>query len=182
MSVDWNPKHWNWNPKHWNWNPRHWTPKRRRRVLIGVVVGLLVYPVLGTLALWTGFVEWVIRSEDVKVEIDNPSYTIWPGRVHLKHVKIYVNGDTQFILEGSDLLTNFSLFGFLRHHIHVSTLQAHDVHYQMRVQVKDQTGMKERLAAYPRLEGLPGVNVIHEKVAAKTEEREQSWTVQVDGL
>jgi len=171
-----------WNPKHWEWNPKHWSPRRRRRVLIGVILGLLVYPVVGTLALWTGFVEWVSRSEDVRVEIDNPSYTIWPGRVHLKHVKIYVNGDTQFILEGSDLLTNFSLFGFLRHRVHVSTLQAHDVRYQMRVQVKDQRGMKERLAAYPRLEGLPGVNVIHEKAAEKTEAREQTWTVQVDGL
>jgi len=142
-----------------NWNPKHWTPKRRRRALIIAVVALLAYPVLGTLALWTGFVEWVIRSEDVRVDFANPSYTIWPGRVHLKHVKIYVNGDTQFILEGSDLLTDFSLFAFFKHHIHVTDLSAHDVRYQMRVQVKDQRGMKERLAAYPRLEGLPGVNV-----------------------
>jgi hypothetical protein len=163
-------------------NPKHWTPKRRRRVLFGVIVGLLAYPVLGTLALWTGFVEWIIRSEDIRVELANPSYTIIPGRVHLKHVKIYLNGDTQFILEASDLLTNFSLFGFFRHRVHVTELAAHDVHYQMRVQVKDQTGMKERLAAYPRLEGLPGVNVIHEAVAAQTEKREQSWTVAVEGL
>jgi hypothetical protein len=165
-----------------NWNPRHWTPKRRRRVLVGVIIGLLAYPVLGTLALWTGFVEWVIRSEDVRVDIDNPSYTIWPGRVHLKHVKIYMNGDTQFILEASDLVTNFSLIGFLKHQVHVSELAARDVRYQMRTQVEDQTGMKERLAAYPRLEGLPGVNVIHERAAAKAEEREPEWTVAVDGL
>jgi len=164
------------------WNPRRWTTKRRRRVIVGVVVALLAYPVLGTLALWTGFVEWVIRSEDVRVDIDNPAYTIWPGRVHLKHVKIYVNGDTQFILEGSDLLTNFSLLGFFKHRVHVTELAAHDVHYQMRTQVKDQTGMKERLAAYPRLEGLPGKNVIHENVAAESEPREQEWTVAVDGL
>ncbi len=165
-----------------DWNPKHWSARRRRRVLIAVVLGLLAYPVLGTLALWSGFVEWVIRSEDVKVELQNPSYTIWPGRVHLKHAKIYVNGDTQFILEGTDLVTHFSLFGFLRHRIHVSTLQAHDVHYQMRVQLKDQTGMKERLAAYPRLEGLPGVNSVQEKVAEHTEKRESPWTVAVEGL
>jgi len=165
-----------------NWNPKRWTAKLRRRVLVGVVLGLLAYPVLGTLALWTGVVEWVIRSEDVRVDIDNPSYTIWPGRVHLEHVKIYMNGDTQFILEANELVTNFSLFGLLRHRVHVSELSARDVHYQMRTQVRDQTGMKERLAAYPRLEGLPGVNVIHENVAAKTEKREQEWTVAVEGL
>ena len=174
-----------YNPKHWDlgqWNPKHWTPQRRRRVLFGVIVGLLAYPVLGTLALWTGFVEWAVRSEDVKVELTNPSYTIWPGSVHIKHVKIYVNGDTQFILEGSNFLANFSLFGFFRHRIHVRDLAARDVRYQMRVQVKDQRGMHERLVAYPRLEGLPGVNVIEEKVAEQTETREPSWTVAVEGL
>ena len=60
------------------------------------IVALLAYPVLGTLASWTGFVEWAIRDEDVKVEISNPAYTIWPGRIHMKFVRIYVNGDTQF--------------------------------------------------------------------------------------
>jgi len=175
MSLD-------WNPNHWNWNPKRWTPKRRRRVLVAAIVALLAYPVLGTLALWTGFVEWVIRSEDVRVDIDNPSYTIWPGRVHLAHVKIYVNGDSQFILEAHELRTNFSLLGFLRHRVHVTELVAQDVRYQMRTQIEDQTGMKERLAAYPRLEGLPGKNVIHENVAAKAEGREQEWTVAVEGL
>jgi hypothetical protein len=81
-------------------------PKRRRRLVIGAVVALLIYPVLGTLALWTGFVEWVARSEDLRLEIDNPSYTIWPGRIHMKNVKIYMNGDTQFILEGKDLCSS----------------------------------------------------------------------------
>ena len=31
----------------------------------------------------TGFVEWVARSEDLRLEMDNPSYTIWPGRIHM---------------------------------------------------------------------------------------------------
>jgi hypothetical protein len=157
-------------------------PKRRRRVIVGAIVALLAYPVLGTLALWTGFVEWVIRDEDVKVEISNPSYTIWPGRIHMKFVRIYVNGDTQFILEGHDLLASISVLELVRHRIHVTKLAAHHVRYQMRMQVKKEKGNEKRLAAYPPLEGLPGVNVVHEKTAEKTEKREQSWTVQVDGL
>jgi hypothetical protein len=52
----------------------------------------------------------------------------------------------------------------------------------MRVQVKDPKGMEERLKAYPKLEGLPGKNVISENVAEKSEERETTWTVVVDGL
>jgi len=30
-----------------NWNPKHWTPKRRRRVLIGVIVALWCTQLLG---------------------------------------------------------------------------------------------------------------------------------------
>lgn len=156
--------------------------KRRRRVLTGVVVALLAYPVLGTLALWTGFVEWLAASEDMRLVIDNPAYTIFPGRIHMKKVRLYMNGDTQFILEGQDLFTSISVLELLRHRIHVTRLAAHDVHYQMRVQVKDPKGIERRLAAYPKLEGLPGANTVREEVAAQTEEREESWTVQVDGI
>jgi hypothetical protein len=156
--------------------------KRRRRLVVGLLVALLAYPVLGTLALWTGFVEWVARSEDLRLEIENPSYTIWPGRIHLKNVRIYMNGDTQFILTGQDLFTSISVLDLMRHRIHVTRLAAHDVHYQMRVQVKDPKGIERRLAAYPKLEGLPGTNTVNENVGAATEPREESWTVVVDGI
>src|SRR3954447_3741808 len=118
--------------------------KRRRRLLIGLTIALLVYPVLGTLALWSGFVEWLARSEDLRLVIDNPAYTIWPGRIHMKNVRIYMNGDTQFILQGQDLFTSISVLPLLRHRIRVTRLAAHDVHYQMRVQVEDTRGIERR--------------------------------------
>lgn len=156
--------------------------RRRRRLLIGTALALLVYPVVGTLALWTGFVEWVARSEDLRIELDNPAYTIWPGRIHMKRVRLYVNGDTQFTLSGDDLFTSISVLELVRHRIHVERLAAHDVRYRMRVQVKDTKGNERRLAAYPKLEGLPGKNTVSEKVAEQTEERGASWTVEVDGI
>jgi hypothetical protein len=160
-----------------------WTnPKRRRRALLVTIAVLLAYPVLGTLALCTGFVEWAIRDEDVKVEISNPAYTIWPGRIHMKFVRIYVNGDTQFILEGHDLFTSISVHELFHRRLHVTRLAAHHVRYQMRVQVTETKGIEKRLAAYPRLEGLPGLNVIHEGTAAKVEKRDPEWTVHVEGL
>ena len=157
-------------------------PKRRRRVLIATIVALLAYPVLGTLALWTGFVERMAASEDMRLVIDNPAYTIFPGRIHMKKVRLYVNGDTQFILEGDDLFASISIWELIHRRIHVTRLAAHDVRYQMRVQVKDPRGIEKRLAAYPKLEGLPGHNVVSEKKAAQTEEREESYTVIVDGI
>ncbi len=157
-------------------------PAHRRRTLIATIVALLVYPVLGTLALWTGLVERIALSEDLKLEIENPAFTVIPGRIHMKKVRVLVNGDSQFILEGHDLFASISIWELLKHRIHVSRLAAHHVKYQMRVQVKDEHGIEKRLAAYPKLEGLPGKNTVSQKAGEQTEEREQSWTVRVDGI
>lgn len=153
-----------------------------RRTISAIVVAILAYPVLGTAALWTGLVEWLLRSEDIRVEITNPAYTIWPGRIRMKEVAIFSNGETQFILRGKDLLTDISVLELLKHRVHVTELSSHDVKYHMRVQVNDPKGMEERLRAYPKLEGLPGKNVVSTAAAEQTEERDQTWTVVVDGL
>ena len=156
--------------------------RRRRRILVTAMLLILAYPVLGTLALWTGLVERLLASEDLRLEIDNPAYTIWPGRIRMKRVKIMVNGDTQFTLEGHDLVVNARIFPLFKRTLHVTELEANGVIYRMRVQVDSDQGIKERLAAYPPLKELPGAKVIREDQAAKTEEREASWTVRVDGL
>jgi hypothetical protein len=159
-----------------------WASRRKRRIIVALVIAILAYPVLGTLALWTGFVEWVVRSEDLRVEIDNPAYTIWPGHIHAKRVKILVNGETQFTLEGHNLMTVVRMFPILKRRIHVTHLSANDVRYRMRIQVKDTKGIEERVAAYPPLRELPGVSAVQEKTAEKTEEREESFTVEVEGI
>src|SRR6478752_1872425 len=120
--------------------------------------------------------EKLINDEDVKVEISNPAYTIWPGRIHMKFVRIYVNGETQFMLEGHDLFASISVHELFKRRMHVTKLASHHVRYQMRVQVKDPKGIEKRLAAYPPLEGLPGANVLHEKKADKAESRDPEWT------
>jgi hypothetical protein len=159
------------------------TRKRRRwRIAFAAIAALLAYPVLGTLALVTGFVEWVAHSEDLRVEITNPAYTVWPGRIHMKHVRVLANGDTQFILEGADMRAHIRVLELFKRRIHVSELAARDVRYQMRTQVDDDKGIEERLAAYPPLKDLPGAKVIREKAAQQTEPREAPWTVEVDGL
>jgi hypothetical protein len=162
--------------------PFDWAPKRKRRWFIALVLVLLAYPVLGTLALWSGLVERVLASEDMRVELANPAYTLWPGRVHLKRVRILMNGTTQFILDGQDLVLDVHMLELVRRRVHVTKLAAHDVIYQMRVQVEDPKGMEKRIAAYPPLPGLPGKNVIHKAKAEQSEKREPEWTVEVGGL
>ena len=115
------------------------------------------------------FVEWALKSEDLRVEIQNPAYSIWPGKVHMKNVRILENGTTQFILEGQDLVLNLRLLELVKRRVHVTKLAAHDVTYQMRVQVKDTKNIERRVKAYPPLSDLPGANVIHEPTAKATE-------------
>ena len=104
--------------------PLLWMKERKRRLIVALVVLLLAYPVLGNLALWTGFAEWVLKSEDLRVEIGNPSYTLWPGHVRLKHVRILGNGSTQFILESDNILLDISLLGLVKHRVHVTRIVA----------------------------------------------------------
>ncbi len=162
--------------------PFTWPRKRKLRWGMALVLALLAYPVLVTLALWTGLVERVLASEDLKVEIRNPAYTIWPGKIYMKHVRILQNGTTQFILEGQDLVINLRLLELVKRRVHVTQLAAHDVLYQMRVQVKDTQGIERRVKAYPPLIGLPGENVVRQPTAAKTEKQDPDWTVRVEGL
>jgi hypothetical protein len=162
--------------------PFKWPRKRKLRWLALFVLALFAYPVLGTVAIWTGLVEWALESEDLRVEIENPAYTIWPGRVRMKRVRILTNGTTQFILDGQNLVLNVRLLELVKRRVHVSELAAHDVSYQMRVQVKDTKGIEKRVAAYPPLRDLPGAKVVHETTAKKTEESEGDWTVHVEGL
>jgi len=162
--------------------PFTWTRKRKLRWLTITVLALAAYPVLVTLALWTGFVEWALKSEDLRVEIQNPAYSIWPGKVHMKNVRILANGATQFILQGQGLVINLRLVELVKRRVHVTKLAAHDVIYQMRVQVKDTKNIERRVKAYPPLEGLPGANVVREPTAKATEKEEPEWTVKVEGL
>ncbi|HKO48605.1 MAG TPA: hypothetical protein VJV79_12825 [Polyangiaceae bacterium] len=162
--------------------PFTWPRKRKIRWLLAIALGLLAYPVLVTLALWSGFAEWMLKSEDLRVEIQNPAYTIWPGKVHMKNVRILANGATQFILEGQDLVLNLRLLELVKRRVHVTQLAAHDVRYQMRVQVKDTKNIERRVKAYPPLADLPGANVVREPTAKQTEKSEADWTVNVEGL
>ena len=162
--------------------PFTWTRKRKLRWLIAITLALAAYPVLVTLALWTGLVERMIASEDLRVEIQNPAYSIWPGKVHMKNVRILSNGTTQFVLQGQDLVINLRLLELVKRRVHVTKLAAHDVIYQMRVQVKDTKNIERRVKAYPPLSDLPGANVVREPTAKATEKQDPDWTVKVEGL
>jgi hypothetical protein len=162
---------------------RSWFGNRRNRwrLLVAVVV-LLAYPVLGTVALTFGVLERLVGSEDLKIELVKPAWTLWPGHIHVAGATVLVNGDTQFKLQAKNLLVHVQLFPLVKKHLHVTTLSAHDVRYFMRVQVKDTKGIEKRVAAYPKLDDLPGDPTLVEKKAQANEPRESDFTVEVDGI
>lgn len=156
----------------------HWLGK----TLLVVVVLLLAYPVAGTLMLWTGAAERLLKSEDLEVQIASPAWTIVPGRLHLDGVRLLVNGETQFILSARDVAASVNPIALFARRFSVLSLDAEDVSYRMRVQM-DPTELDEpRVKAFPPLDGLPGLETLNEEKAEEEEPREKSWTVEVRGI
>jgi hypothetical protein len=151
-------------------------------ILVAALVLLAVYPVGGTLVLSTGLFERLMRSEDLRIEIDKPAWTLWPGHIHVAGARVFVNGETQFILGAKNLLIHVNLFPLVKKRLRVTKITGDDVRYFMRVQVEDSKGIERRLAAYPPLEGLPGDPTLSKKKAQNKEEREGDFTVDTDGI
>ncbi len=86
--------------------PFTWSGKRKLLLSLAIVLALLAYPVLITLALWTGFVSGRSPRKTCGWEIKIRRTPSGPGKVHMKNVRILANGTTQFILEGQDLALN----------------------------------------------------------------------------
>src|SRR5690606_38828112 len=129
----------------------------------------MIYPVAVTLALATGLIERLIASEDLRVELDAPVWSLLPGDIHLGHVKIFMNGDTQFILRADNVTAQVRLLPLFRRSFEVSSLEADNVIYQMRVQVDDREVDTPRTRAFPPLPGLPGDPTKSKQAAEQTE-------------
>jgi hypothetical protein len=155
---------------------------RHGRWAITVVLVLLAYPVLGTLFLWTGLFERALRSDDLSVHIDHPSWTLWPGHIHMRGATVLVNGETQFKLQAKNLLLHVNLFGLLKKRVKVTHLSADDVHFFLRVKVHEPQGIERRLAAYPPLPDLPGKPDLIERAATRSDQPSTAFTVDVEGL
>jgi len=155
---------------------------RYRRWAIAAAIILLPYPVLGTLFLWTGLFERVLRSDDLVVHIEHPSWTLWPGHIHVRGATVLVNGETQFKLQAKNLLVHVNLFGLLGKHLKVTHLSGDDIHFFVRVRVQDSRGIEQRLAAYPPLSDLPGNPDLIEKKATGKDQASTPFSVELEGL
>jgi hypothetical protein len=155
---------------------------RHRRWAIAAVLLLLVYPVLGTLFLWTGLFERAMRSDNLRVHIEHPSWTLWPGHVHVRGATVLSNGETQFKLEAKDLLLHVNLFGLFKKHLKVTHLSGDDIHLFLRVKVQDARGIERRLEAYPPLPDLPGKPDVVEKKPTRSDQPSTEYTVELEGL
>jgi hypothetical protein len=149
---------------------------------IAAVLALLAYPVLGTLFLWTGLFERAMRSDHLSIHIDHPSWTLWPGHIHVRGATVLSNGETQFKLQAKNLLLHVNLFGLFKKHLKVTHLSGDDIHLFLRVKVQDPRGIERRLAAYPPLPDLPGQQDLVEKKATGRDQPSSEFTVELEGL
>lgn len=132
-----------------------------------------------TTLLWSGAVERFVASEDVRVEIENPAYSVIPGHINAKAVHIYMNALPQFTLSVDDLDAHIRILPLFDKRISVSWLGAKDVKYRMRLPQEGQNAETPRVQAFPPLEGLPGVNSVEEEEADPTEQEQSLWTVEL---
>lgn len=156
-----------------------------RWIAIGVGV-VVAYPVLTTLALATGLVERLISGDDVKVEIDNPAWTVWPGSLHVKRIGVYVNGSTQVTLSVANARVDVVLTELLQKRFHVSSLSADDIRFRVRTRVPEARKTSPYVAAFPPMPELPGdTSVVREEREEKPEkdaEEDDGWTVRIDDI
>ncbi len=160
--------------------PHRWY--RRRGFIVAMIVAVLAYPVLGTLFLWTGLFERALRSDSLIVRLEHPSWTLWPGHIHVHGATVLANGETQFKLQAKNLLLHVSLLRLIKRHLKVTELSGDDIHLFVRVKVNDPRGMEARLAAYPPLPDLPGRTDVVEPRHAAPDQPSTNFTVELEGL
>jgi hypothetical protein len=152
------------------------------KIIVAVLLLYLIYPISVTLALSTGLVEKLLASEDLRVEISAPAWSLLPGDIHMGRVQIFMNGETQFILSADNLTAQIRLLPLFRRRFEVASLATKNVIFQMRVQLDEKGAASPRASAFPPLPGLPGDPTKVRAEAAKTEERSPEWTVRLDGI
>lgn len=166
-------------------DPKAKQRSRARKWSKGILIVLLlylIYPISVTLALSTGLVEKLLLSEDLRVEITAPAWSLLPGDVHMGRVKIFMNGETQFILSADNITAQVRLLPLFRRRFEVASLATKNVVFQMRVQLDEKGAASPRAQAFPPLPGLPGDPTKSREAAAETEERDPDWTVRLDGI
>jgi len=152
------------------------------KIALVAILVYMIYPITVTVALSTGLVEKFLASEDLRVEIDTPAWSLLPGDIHMARVRIFMNGDTQFILAADNLTAQVRILPLFRRRFEVASLTAKNVSYQMRTQLEESRARSPRTRAFPPLPGLPGDPTLSRQAAAATEERTPSWTVALYGI
>lgn len=155
---------------------------------IAITAGVVAaYPALTTLALASGLVEWLISGDDVRVEIENPAWTVWPGALHVKRIGVYVNGKTQVTLSVADARVDVVLSELFQKRFHVSSLSANDIRFRVRTRVPESRKNAPYVAAFPPMPELPGdTGIVRDESKEKKDEEQdkndKKWTVRIDDI
>jgi len=148
---------------------------------------IAAYPALATLALSAGWIERWISGDDVKVVLDKPAWTLWPGSLHVKGIHVYLNGNTQFTLSVTDARVDVVLTELLQKRFHVRSLSANDIRFRLRTRVPESRKNAPYVAAFPPMPELPGDTGVvrdddEEKDDDEKDDHGKKWTVHIEGI
>ncbi len=153
--------------------------RHRRRWVVAIAAALVAYPALGSLMLASGLVEWWLRSEELVVVLEGPTYTLLPGRLHVDKLRIWLRTSAELSLEASEVRLDLTLRRLFFRRLHVTRMQGSDVRYRMRLRDDARSARPARVAAFPPLEGLPAGSAASPEPAA---DAGAGWSVHAEGL
>lgn len=135
---------------------RKWPWPRLGKWLGGALLaGYVLYVVSAAAFLSFGGLAWATEGEeDAHVEVKS-GYSLFPGRVHLRGLKLRVkdyNIEMDIRVDSADVSLALRKLPFKQ--LHVSRVLAHGVEYRLVHRVVDPIASAERLAAFPEIPGF----------------------------
>ena len=133
-----------------------------RKVLIGLaiaIVGLYVlYVVAANIAIKTRLVRNAINSFPKRSVEYSSAWTLWPGVVHVKDLRIRVQDTSEeFLFVLDDTVADIDLPALLKYRLHARWVKTHGLSFRFRTRIDPRTDPHPVTYALPPIEGFADV-------------------------
>ena len=153
-----------------------------RRALVVVLGAYVLYLVLANVFLGFHLLDRVATSDDGTVELrTGRAWSLWPGRASVRDFVLRLDSDDlQLRLTVAKATTSVSLWRLLRHQVSLSDVEAEGTSFRLRMRVESiPPEDKERIAAYPEIEGALGPPLFSAAKKVPKSDPEDAWHVDI---
>ena len=164
---------------------RAWRRSWFHKLLLVLAAALLLFEVVYLVAanglLWSGAIVKLANgaTPDLHLEINGPSWTLLPGRVHGRNVAFrFEDRNVQFFLTLESVVLDLSLWELPSKTFHATRARGEGAHYLFRHKVEEPKDKERRLAEYPRIPGFSDPPLITKaRTPALSDDEYNLWTV-----